>query len=306
MKKQILLTLIVLAASCCYAMQTKTYEFAEKEGQILKMDVYFPNDDSDSHPCIMFYFGGGFISGARNDSTIVKFCESMAYDYGFVAIAADYRLGLKDVENIGIFNKKPIINAIDIAAQDAISAIAFVLDHHKELKINPNEIIIGGSSAGAITSLQSNYYLSNGLGNSYLLPEDFRLAGVVSFAGAVFSANGKVKYKNFNPAPTMFFHGMKDHLVEYEQIRIFNKGLFGSDALVEQFEKEDYPYFIRRYENYAHAVAGFYNLEAHEVAWFYKNYIVDGKEMQIDEKINFVNNAPKVIRDISRPSDIYK
>lgn len=305
MKKYITLIICLLVANVCFAQHSKTYDFAEKDGQTLRLDVYFPDDGMAQHPCILFYFGGGFITGARNDSTVVKFCETMAYEHGFIAIAADYRLGLKGAKHIGIFNKKPVKDAIYMATEDAISAIDFIIKHSKELKINTGKIIISGSSAGAITALQTDYFICNGKGNSAILPDDFHLAGVIPFSGAVYSVNGKAKYKMHSPAPTMFFHGMKDKLVPYKQIKFFNVGFIGSDKLVKRFEKYDYPYFIRRYENYAHAVAGFYNKNIEEILWFYDNYVEQGKDLQIDEKVNYINDAPKVKSDISNKNDIY-
>lgn len=305
MKKHITLIICMLVANICFAQHSKTYDFIEKDGQVLKLDVYFPDDGMAQHPCIMFYFGGGFITGSRTDSTVVKFCETMAYKHGFVAIAADYRLGLKGAKNIGVFNTKPVKNAINMAAEDAISAIAFVLDHSKELKINTKKIILSGSSAGAITSLQTDYFICNGFGNAGILPEDFHIAGVIPFSGAIFSTKGAVKYKKHSPAPTMFFHGMKDNLVPYKQIRFFNIGFIGSDKIVRQFEKHDYPYFIRRYENYAHAVAGFFNENIDEILWFYDNYVEQQADLQIDEKVNYIKNAPKVGSDISKKTDLY-
>lgn len=186
-----------------------------------------------------------------------------------------------------------------------ISAIDFIIKHYKELKINTEEIIISGSSAGAITALQTDYFICNGKGNSEILPGDFHLAGVIPFAGAVYSVNGKVKYKKHSPAPTMFFHGMRDNLVPYKQIKFLNVGFIGSDRLVRQFEKHDYPYFIRRYENYAHAVASFYNENIDEILWFYDNYVKQGIDLQIDEKVNYIKNAPKVGSDISKKTDLY-
>lgn len=306
MKKYIAFIISCLVSSLCLAQQMKTYDFAEKDGQILKLDVYSPNDGEELHPCIMFYFGGGFIQGARNDSMVVKFCETMAYEHGFVAIAADYRLGLVGATNLGIFNKKPAINAINMAAEDAISALDFVLRHSNELKINREKIIISGSSAGAITSLQADYFICNGYGNAEILPDDFHLAGVIPFAGAIFSVNGKVKYRKHAPAPTMFFHGMKDKLVPYKQIKFFNIGFIGSDMIVKQFEKYNYPYFIRRYEDYAHAVAAFFNANIEDVLWFYENYIVEKQELQIDETVDFIKDAPKMKFDISSRKDLYK
>ena len=56
-----------------------------------------------------------------------------------------------------------------MAVEDAIEAVAYLLDHAKELKVNKDYIVMVGSSAGAITSLQMDYVLCNGYLNSNIL-----------------------------------------------------------------------------------------------------------------------------------------
>jgi hypothetical protein len=152
--------------------------------------------------------------------------------------------------------------------------------------------------------METDYYLSNGKEESAVLPSDFRLAGVVSYSGAVFSDEGKVKYKKHEPAPTMMFHGTVDKLVTYKKMKLFNIGMYGPDKLLKRFDKHDYPYYVRRYEGYAHSVANFYYSTIDEFMWFYKNYIVEDKQLQVDELFRDTQSA-KPEHDDLRPEDLY-
>ena len=102
-------------------------------------------------------------------------------------------------------------------------------------------------------TLQTDYYWANHHELTQTLPKHLRFAGVVSYSGAIYAHECKPKYKYHQPAPTLFIHGTADRIVTYKKIQVFNLGFFGSKILVKQFDKNKYPYFIRRYENLGHA-----------------------------------------------------
>ena len=76
----------------------------------------------------------------------------------------------------------------------------------------------------------------------------------MSFAGAVLSRNGKLKYAQ-EPAPTLLMHGTEDSVVPYTQIKIFSLGFFGSSKIAERFEKFGYAYNIFRHKGHNHEIA---------------------------------------------------
>jgi len=102
--------------------------------------------------------------------------------------------------------------------------------------MDPDCIMISGSSAGAVTVLQADYYLNNKMHSYEILPAGFQYAGVLSFAGAIFSHQGTPDYKE-KPAPTLFLHGDKDKVVFYNKLRLFRRGMFGSKPLAKRFKK---------------------------------------------------------------------
>jgi dipeptidyl aminopeptidase/acylaminoacyl peptidase len=282
--------------------EVKNYVFAQRDTCSLSMNVYTPINITTARPCLVFVFGGGFMRGSKSDKYDTPFLKAMA-DSGYVVAAIDYRLGMKNIKTKNKINA--IQHAIEIAVEDLYSATGYLLVHSASLKIDPQKIIICGSSAGAITVLQADYELANQMKPAKVLPANFHFAAVISFAGGIFSLNGIPVYHE-NPAPTLFFHGVKDQLVNYNYIQIGKKGFFGSNALVKQFEKYDYPYFIYRYRDMGHEIAEIpmtKNLE--DIFSFIRDYVIDGRKLKKDMTIKDPDVKAKPYGRW-RPEDLYK
>ena len=305
MKKLILILAFILVGITAFAQDMKTYQYAERDTLSLYLDLYTPENVNDSTICIVYVFGGGFIMG-RRDGEWEKAYFKQLVDAGFMVASIDYRLGLVGAKNLGILNTEPLEKAVYMATEDAISALAYLLENADSLKINKDWIVMSGSSAGAITSLQTDYALCNGFLNSDILPEDFRLAGVVAYAGAIFSHEGAVKYRNRAPAPTMMYHGMSDNLVSYKGLSFFNVGFFGLDALVKRFEKYDYPYFARRFEGYGHSIALAGPLTIDDLLWFCRHFVYNKEKLQVDGTYTNLDPAAMPPFDYYTPKDLYK
>ena len=263
--------------------QMRTVKFAERDTTALLMDIYEPTGASDS-TCVIFVFGGGFVGGERNHPEHVAYAKELS-KRGYTVACIDYRLGLKDVDTRGVRIISALDNAIRMAVEDLYAATAYLLEHARQYRISPAKVILCGSSAGAITVLQADYELCNHREISKVLPTNFRYAGVMAFSGAIYSHHGKVKYAE-KPAPTFLFHGMEDHLVPYKSIRVGKLGFFGSNPLAKQFEKFDYPYYIRRYKNFGHDVASLMLYEVEISEWFIHQLVKAGRFLQLDETVN--------------------
>lgn len=295
-KKTLTLFLLIFSITCLFAQKKETYLYAVKDTSKLYLDVYVPQVQNEQHACLFFVFGGGFIGGKRDDSQVQQIKKHYT-DKGYVVIAIDYRLGMRGQSNYAaLIALKKFEAAINMASEDLISALDYTLKNlldTKGYKINPKNILVMGSSAGAITALQTDYAICNGFLNSSILPADFHLAGVIAYAGAIFSTHGKPKYKNHAPAPTLLCHGTKDHLVNYKKTQLANIGFFGSDALAKQFKKNNYSYHIRRYPGLGHQVAILYNDEFSVIDQFITEQVFLNNTIQIDETYFNAGIEPK-------------
>jgi predicted esterase len=225
-------------------------------------------------------------------------------DHGFVTAAISYRLGLKGEKNIGPLNVKPLKNAIRMAVEDLYSATVFLAQNSLKYSIDPGKIILCGSSAGAVTVLQADYELANANAIASVLPGGFRYAGVIAFAGAILSFEGKPDYRKQTPAPTMFFHGTDDKVVFYNKMQLFNKGLFGTNALVKRFEKFNYPYYVYRYRDMGHEIAEVpMTRNVMEILAFINDYVMEKRPLRTD--ITIKDGELKPYMNIKSHKDLY-
>ena len=259
------MTLITAAGLVAEAAETTitpdgTYIFEKRDTCDLFLDIYNPAAgsqtciDGNEKPTILFMFGGGFIRGTRNDESYLPWFKAMTED-GYRIISIDYRLGLKGSDKVGVAQVGALDKAIHMGVEDLYSATNFLNENAVELGINPSNIVIAGSSAGAIIAMQAEYEICNGTSWTSVLPEGFRYAGVMSFSGAILSREGKVDYRLHSPAPTLMMHGTSDELVPYDQIAILHLGFFGGGKLVERFQKFGYNYNMYHFIDYGHEIA---------------------------------------------------
>lgn len=271
----------------------KTYEFVRRGDKHLMMDVYTPRQPRVDSACVVYIFGGGFVMGNRDESSIRLFCQSLA-SQGFTAIAIDYRLHLKEVnfDTVGLFNMQGVFrDAINIAATDASAAVAYICRHAEEWGISKERIILSGGSAGAITALQLDYCRCNGLPPAAELPEGWKPAAVVSYAGAVYADGGRPKYAK-DPAPTFFLHGAADKIVNYKKFPpILRSGLYGPKKLHRVFEKKGYSHWFFVFEGLGHEVAAFHNVMLAETVVFVDKSLKNRK-MHYDATVRDDNLKP--------------
>lgn len=241
------------------AQQKQTYRFVERDSA-LYLDVHRPEVQRADKACVIALFGGGFVIGERDDELQTTIARQLTAR-GYTVVSPDYRLGLKDSALVASHRKLTQINdlfqlVIDMATEDCAAAVAWVVAHAGELNINPDRIVLTGCSAGAITVAQLDYCRANALPQASALPQGWKPAAVVPYAGAVM-CNGKPKYQT-PPAPTMFHHGTKDKIVAYKQFpSVVSHALYGSNTLFKRFKKQGYPVWIIRYEGIGHEVASF-------------------------------------------------
>ncbi len=289
MKRSILLILSLLAALHAMAATAgrQTLLYAVKGADSLYLDHYAA-DVEGQRPCMIFVFGGGFVGGVRDNAEYIPYFEFLN-EHGYDVVSIDYRLGLKGIdgskelsvrEMVGLFD-----NAVTMAVEDLFSATLFVLDKADEWEIDPHMIVSCGSSAGAITVLQAENALCNRSRTAAVMPEEFDYAGVVSFAGAVFSVKGAPEWGR-KPAPVMMFHGNADNQVPFEKASLFGVGFYGSKFLVKQFDKEVWPYWFYtvEYQNHSMAVTPMRD-NRYEILSFLERMVRERRPMRVTTEV---------------------
>lgn len=289
--KTLLLTVLIILFNLCVFSQIKqTFTYSKKDTQELKMDVYSSQDLRIKKTCVIFLFGGGFVQGKRDDKFYLPYFKKLV-ENNYKVVAIDYRLGLKGEKWPTVFNTSVLKNAISYAVTDLYDATAYLIANKEEIGIDTSMVILSGSSAGAVTILQADWEKRNSTGISRQLPQQFQYKGVIAFAGAVLSYKGKPEYQ-IPPAPTMMFHGTNDHVVIYNKIKLFNRGMFGSRYLAGYFKKKKYPYYFQFVRGMGHEIAGTpMHDNQEEIIRFIHQYIEQKKAYQME--VDFSNLKDK-------------
>lgn len=274
----------ILLCSVVSLFGRETYAYVERD-TTLRLDVYRP--ERSNGYTVVHVFGGGFMMGYRQNPWDSAWCAQLA-ERGYTAVAIDYRLMLKDLQPKDA-KIKTLIRAIYAATEDCSAAVAWLVGHSEELGIDASRIILEGSSAGAITSLMTDYGRCNHLDYASALPEGWRPAGVVSFSGAILSEQGRVQWRYDKPAPTMLVHGTKDGIVTYKHLEAGKLGWYGSSSLVKRFARYSYPYCIYRMVDQAHEACITGPMLMAEFDSFVRLYVEQGRKRSMD--VTFQDSA---------------
>ena len=292
----VLWTVLLLSSGVLGAQNLSgTYLFAQRDTCDLYFDVYDPSPGSEtvvdgvSKPTILFVFGGGFIGGERSDPGYFKWFRLMN-DNGYRVITIDYRLGLKgkkvSFSPTGLIGTaRNTVKAVEIGVEDLFSAVSYIVANSEALGVDPDNIVLAGSSAGAIISLGAEYFISNGEAIAKTLPEGFNFRGVISYAGAIVDDGGKPKYATA-PCPTLLFHGTEDRLVQYNKLQVLKLGMWGSNVLAGIYSKNGYNYSIYRFVGHAHDIsANFIALWPYQDQ-FIRNNVMKGNRSIVDATVD--------------------
>ena len=258
MKKLFLFLAFLMISAWAQAQAKETYPFVDRDST-LYLDVYRPAHPRADRAAVMSLFGGGFVTGTRDDNLQQKTAELLT-ERGFTVISIDYRLGLKDKAKVaeyqGLLKLDQLFQyCIDIATEDCAAAVAWVCNHAEKLDIDPEKLVLSGCSAGAITVLQLDFCRANALPQAAFLPEGWKPAAVVPYAGGVMCRKKDLRYHT-DPAPTLLMHGTKDKIVAYKSFGLPGHAkLFGANSVSKAMDKQDIPHWIVRFEGIGHEVA---------------------------------------------------
>lgn len=297
MRKLLFITIFAAVSISVAAQEPEgTYLVANRDTCSLYMDYYRPAPgsvtqiDGKEKPTVLFVFGGGFIMGSRNDKFYLPWFKLLTDD-GYGVVSVDYRLGLKGVKmKFDLFHildsAKYTKKAVDMGVEDVFAAIRFIIDNKDTLGIDPDNLVISGSSAGAIISLNCMLETCSPTERTAILPDGFRFKGLMSFAGAIMSDSGVPKYQT-EPGPQLLFHGTDDGAVNYNKTAFGRFGFYGSSSLVKEvYAKNGYCYQIYRYLGTGHDIAA--NMAP---TWpiqkaFLETNVIQGKRRTIDATLD--------------------
>lgn len=118
--------------------------YKEADNKELKLDIWYPEKQSNNHPVVFFCHGGGWISGFRNQPNNVSWCKYLA-SKDFAVVSIDYRYGYK--------------NTMEEILSDYTNALEFIKENSAKLYLDENNIVLMGLSAGGhLSLLYSTYY----------------------------------------------------------------------------------------------------------------------------------------------------
>ena len=284
--------MLAVCAIIAASAQKQTVQFATSGNERLELDYYKAKNTVGKRPCVIFVFGGGFATGVRDAQKYTAYFDMLTAN-GYDVVSIDYRLGLKATqspdykqEDVGL--RETIVTmkrAVNYAAEDLLRATRYILEHADEWQIDTSKIVASGSSAGAITALQAENYICNRHELAQILPDGFNYAGVIAFAGAIFSTDGKPTWASM-PCPIMLFHGTSDCNVPYRKAAIFGIGYYGSESIAEQLQSMGAPYWFYSAEYRSHTMAEEPMVKNHtEILRFLEQYVIEGQRLQKEERI---------------------
>ncbi len=212
----------------------------------LYLEVYSPKnvDATKTYPAMVFYFGGGWNGGNRN-----QFERQASYlsKRGLVCFLVDYRVKNKH-------NTSPFESLID-----AKSAIRFIRKNANAFNIDENKIIASGGSAGghlaSATALISDYNASTDDLSVSCIPNALVLFNPVIDNGPNGYGYERIgnAYSKFSPLhnikknapPTLFLLGTKDHLVPVETAKLYRSKMeeFGNRCDLMLYKGEAHGFF---------------------------------------------------------------
>lgn len=222
-----------------------------------KMTIYEPENDSrDARPMILLLSGGGYTS--IDLSRLAPLAQELV-KYGFVVAAVSYRTG--DASQ-GI----PYASRLIEAGQDSKAAVRYMRKEASTWRIDQDFIIIGGWSAGGITTLSHAYITEGDINPDFVdLVNDLgglegnqgnngfssSTKGVISLAGALINANEVIEAGEL---PLFAVHGSNDSTIPNTIYGDSGSGSwYGSSPLVSHATSLSIPAEVFIIENGGHS-----------------------------------------------------
>ncbi|WP_339922065.1 alpha/beta hydrolase [uncultured Cyclobacterium sp.] len=215
-KTQSLLFILIFTAALLGSLTSNGQSHVEETYKIvgndtLKMDIYLSDEQKKDKPAIVFFFGGGWVSGSWDQFRphALHFSKK-----GFVCILVDYRVSSRQ--------KTSPFDAIE----DAKAAMKYVKKNAVRLGLDSAKVIAsGGSAGGHLAAATATIQGFEGLENREISSKPIALLlynPVIDNGPAGYGYDRLAdRYKEVSPLhnlhkgvpPTLFLLGTKDKLI---------------------------------------------------------------------------------------------
>lgn len=207
----------------------------------LALDLYFPKDLKGNPPLIIFFYGGSWKDGAKEE---YKFIAAHLIERGYVVAIPDYR-------------KHPQVTFPSFIHDNA-AAVKWLSDNADQYGYDPSQIILMGHSAGAFNAALLAYddqFLQNVGVDKQNIKAMIGLSGPYAFTPkaadikAVFAPPSNypaMQIPNFVSAgdpPALLMHGAQDKVV----------GRFNLEKLDTALKQKSIPSTVHIYDDMNHA-----------------------------------------------------
>jgi acetyl esterase/lipase len=194
------------------------------QNQDLRLDIYQPEGDNiDQRPLLIIAHGGSFVGGSKDLSDVVDICRTFA-KHGYVTASIQYRLGFGSL----FPNEELATKAVLRATQDMKAAVRFFRKDAATInnyRIDPDNIVVGGVSAGAFMALHLAYLDKPSEMPSFVNLDEFggiegnsgnpgypsNTKAVVNLCGAL----GNAQWLEAGDVPLLSMHGNNDNVVPF-------------------------------------------------------------------------------------------
>ncbi len=200
------------------------------ENQKMLLDIYSPKNASASrtYPLVVMAHGGSFLEGDK--SGLADICSAIA-EKGYIAVSIEYRLGWDygnapspaACEGDTVSLQKAVYRSL----QDYNAALRFLVHNADKYFIDTSWIFAGGSSAGAVTAVNT-IYVTPEFANDYYkgivtdlgelktadnaLKDTYTVKGNINMWGAIVETS---LITPNNAVPMVAFHGSQDSTVPF-------------------------------------------------------------------------------------------
>jgi acetyl esterase/lipase len=277
-------------------------------GRQVNLDYSFMAPENDTlkyRPLVVMLHEGAFLYGdLGNEQGKARSLSAK----GYATACINYRLGFNggSESNPCGGNNMEIVQAVYRSVQDTYAALHYFASRSNELGIDPGQMVLAGSSAGAITISAFLYMteadfeaLSPGITKALgkLDPNSeksrFRIRALVSYLGYGVFKSSYVKASN--ALPTLFFQRTGDNVLAYEKGNLFSCPFYlqteGAKSVSDQLKKLQIPYELNYQPLTGHVLDYPDNYVANRYALFLKR-LWSGKRHQI------INENYRTVEDV--------